>query len=359
MPRFTLLLSAVAASLIALPPVNASAQQDTTPPVLLEFTISPVLFDSGPNQVTINWCATARDDLAGVTSFGLVFGTQGNTSTVSSASLPSPLLEATVCRQFTIQRFSPYGTYRLGVSLGDNIGNTAYYWNPLIQTGPGFVDLCTFSDANACEIVNRLENGLPDADNDGIPDDADNCPTIANPDQADADLDLIGDGCDPFPNDRDNDQAQCEVDLAQCIASQTSCAADLAQAQQDLATCQGTLAATATTLADTQTALTSCTSDLSGVEAQLASERADADGDGVRDLDDDCPGTPPAVDVDRQGCSQAQFCDAISVLDSTGRKLCLRADWKNDEPLMKTRERDCAIDRNLPGPADDRCIAAP
>jgi hypothetical protein len=36
-----------------------------------------------------------------------------------------------------------------------------------------------------------------DTDNDGIPNEVDNCPTIANPDQADYDGDGIGDVCDP------------------------------------------------------------------------------------------------------------------------------------------------------------------
>lgn len=36
----------------------------------------------------------------------------------------------------------------------------------------------------------------PDTDNDGVPDDVDNCPTAANPDQADQDGDGIGDACD-------------------------------------------------------------------------------------------------------------------------------------------------------------------
>jgi hypothetical protein len=37
-----------------------------------------------------------------------------------------------------------------------------------------------------------------DSDHDGVPDELDNCPTVANPDQADADLNGIGDVCQPL-----------------------------------------------------------------------------------------------------------------------------------------------------------------
>jgi hypothetical protein len=44
----------------------------------------------------------------------------------------------------------------------------------------------------------------PDADKDGIPDEEDNCPLAANPEQADTDLDLAGNACD---DDDDGDGA--------------------------------------------------------------------------------------------------------------------------------------------------------
>ena len=46
---------------------------------------------------------------------------------------------------------------------------------------------------------------IPDADNDTIFDQEDNCPTLPNPDQADTDNDRLGDSCDTFPVDPDND----------------------------------------------------------------------------------------------------------------------------------------------------------
>ncbi len=41
--------------------------------------------------------------------------------------------------------------------------------------------------------------GAIDSDNDGVPDEADNCPTVFNPNQADSDGDGVGDACDSTP----------------------------------------------------------------------------------------------------------------------------------------------------------------
>jgi choice-of-anchor B domain-containing protein len=51
-----------------------------------------------------------------------------------------------------------------------------------------------------------------DRDDDGIPDDEDVCPDLANPGQADGDQDGVGDGCDDCPIVPDPDQADVDAD---------------------------------------------------------------------------------------------------------------------------------------------------
>lgn len=78
-----------------------------------------------------------------------------------------------------------------------------------------FVAACSFrhgaapaasdaSDASAPGSDGRVDAQLDapansDRDGDGIPDSADNCPTVANADQHDEDADGVGDACDPCP----------------------------------------------------------------------------------------------------------------------------------------------------------------
>ena len=192
---------------------------------------------------------------------------------------------------------------------------------------------------------------LPDADADGIPDVFDNCPSVANPDQTDVDgnrvgdacngsedidgddwadtldncpaisnrgqedreHDGIGDICDPFPDDPDNEHLQCQADLSTCRVELSQC---------------------------------------------LAMPLVDADGDGESDTTDRCPGTPTGVPVDDSGCSPAQFCGKFDATTRDGARTCKKADWQNDEPLMRRgQSADCVFDKGTSkAPIDDRCV---
>lgn len=97
-----------------------------------------------------------------------------------------------------------------------------------------------------------------DADRDGVPDDEDNCPRVANPDQRDRDDDGVGDACDGCPADSDK----------------------------------------------TEPGVCGC-----GVPD------ADADGDGVPDCVDNCPAKPNADQLDTDDDGIGDACDD----DQSGR----------------------------------------
>jgi hypothetical protein len=60
---------------------------------------------------------------------------------------------------------------------------------------PNF-EACDGADDDGDEAV---DEGCPDSDEDGVTDDVDNCPLVANPDQADRDADFRGDVCEGRP----------------------------------------------------------------------------------------------------------------------------------------------------------------
>jgi hypothetical protein len=205
--KFGLILLVV--SLLLLPLV-AIALEDVTPPVLLDFTINPVVFDAGLSDVNIEACVTAADDLSGL-NWAAVNLTRDEW-TFENVSENFADGEDTVCISLMVPQFFPYGEISVGVVLTDKIPN-----GRAIEAA----ELCSLGFN--CELLNRASTNLPDTDSDGVPDDADNCPDDANPGQEDGDLDLIGDVCDPFPDDRDNEKAQLAADLEQALIDLELC----------------------------------------------------------------------------------------------------------------------------------------
>lgn len=88
-----------------------------------------------------------------------------------------------------------------------------------------------------------------------------------------------------------------------------------------------------------------CTSDLDSANMDLATATADADADGTPDLADACIDTASGDEVDVAGCSLGQFCASFDVTTKDGKKGCKKADWQNDEPVMKKKEKDCIADK--------------
>ncbi len=79
------------------------------------------------------------------------------------------------------------------------------------------IDDLDHSEVSGCEVItddddDDDDDDTEDTDEDGIEDESDNCPTVANPDQADNDGDGLGDACDNCPSTSNPDQANADAD---------------------------------------------------------------------------------------------------------------------------------------------------
>ncbi len=155
--------------------------------------------------------------------------------------------------------------------------------------------------------VDQDEDGVGDVcdadlDGDGVNNDADNCPSFANTDQADLDGDGIGDVCDA---DLDGDSVNDEADNCPLIPN-----TDQADGDGDgLGDACDTDDDNDTILDEVDNCPNIANTDQADTDGDGNGDvcDGDVDGDGVGNNDDQCPATPAGSAVTPEGCSGAQF----------------------------------------------------
>ena len=89
-------------------------------------------------------------------------------------------------------------------NLDGSLGTGRTMSTDALSDGPHAITLsATDSDGNRSTASIALQVLPLDSDEDGIPDSQDNCPLVANPNQADADHDGVGDACETDDSDQD------------------------------------------------------------------------------------------------------------------------------------------------------------
>lgn len=213
-------------------------------------------------------------------------------------------VEITICRDG--QRLGQYVSRNPASWNGDNaeilFGMRHSYGNG----GPGALNASIeeariYNRPMSCPEVGALTPEAGDRDNDGVPDEVDNCPAVANADQADRDSDGAGDACDA---DLDGDGTDNEADNCPFVPN-----ADQADLDNDGLgdVCDPDLDGDGT-----DNGADNCPSTANSDQADFDGDGAgdvcdpDADADGVANEDDACDRTPLGAVTDGAGCSGAQ-----------------------------------------------------
>ena len=245
---------------------------------------------------------------------------------------------------------------------GDGFGDEANSMQACTQPEGYVADNTDCDDTNAEINPNATElpgNGidedcdgsdgtLPDVDGDGIADDVDNCPSIANADQADLDEDGLGDACDDdadgdgFTNDVDCDDMDANVGLGEMWYADAD-GDGFGDAENSMQACtqpEGYVADN-TDCDDTNAEINPNATEIAGNEIDencdgIVETSDDTDGDGVADDIDNCLNTynPGQEDTDSDGvgdacaeCSEPYNVSIMRTSDTTATFTAGNAIW--------------------------------
>lgn len=199
---------------------------------------------------------------------------------------------------------------RSHVGLDDGAGSLMYpYAYPGDRHEVTAIELAILADAGM-PVGGACESG--DTDGDGTPDCADNCPALANTNQADSDGDGAGDACDVCPLDdgKSADAGLCGCGVADADSDQDglldcddACPFDGNKSTAGLCGC-GT-ADTDTDADGTPNCLDNCPVDANKTVAGACgcgTLDTDSDGDGAANCVDGCPADPAKTSPGATGC---------------------------------------------------------
>ena len=192
------------------------------------------------------------------------------------------------------------------------------------QTNGGAVIFLNSSDSDPFTI------GSTDSDGDGVADDVDNCPDLANADQANFDGDFYGDACDPdddndgvadeddaFPfnqaesRDTDGDGIGDNADTdddndGQSDSDEATCGSDPKDASSSSPDNDGDGSPDCVDPDDDNDGVND---DVDNCPSTANTDQADSDGDGVGDACDNCPTFANPSQADADGDGKGDTCD--------------------------------------------------
>ena len=183
-------------------------------------------------------------------------------------------------------------------------------------------DMDVDGKGDACDNCPMAANATQaDGDSDGRGDLCDNCPAIANPTQANADGDALGDACDP---DDDNDTVPDATDNCPRVANTSQADTDT-DGKGDA--CDNCPAVSNATQLDTDADGKGDVCD--NCAATPNSNQADGDTDGRGDVCDNCPTASNANQADTDADGKGNVCDNCQSL-SNPAQADFDADGKGD-----------------------------